>query len=102
MTLLRLPYPNPVQAREAKQQETVAKQERKAEAREARREGHRGIRASLDRGADYARGRAAALARKGSGAVAPSAVAGAGTREFSKASRCTESHCQTSSHVLLP
>lgn len=41
-----------------------------------KREGHKGVRASLDRGADTVRGRAAALARRGSGAVAPSALAG--------------------------
>ena len=65
------------QARTAKQQDVAAKRERKVEAREARHEGHRGIRASLDKGADFARGRGAALARMGSGTVAPSGRAGA-------------------------
>lgn len=66
-----------LQAREAKQQGAAAKHERKLEAREARHEGHHGIRASLDKGADFARGRVASMARKGSGTVAPSRLAGA-------------------------
>ena len=88
-----------LQAREAKQQGAAAKHERKAEAREARHEGHHGIRASLDKGADFARGRVASLARRGSGTVAPSGLAGAGwepCQAISLAYRLTVVPSQTS------